>query len=88
MLDRKTERSLGVQCRHEMIRILVNGEEGGSARLRNAINDLIGCSLEALLGCLTGAGPQSDELSRNCLELSQVETHHDEGHVPSSASRS
>lgn len=88
MLDRKTERSLGVQCRHEMIRILVNGEEGGSARLRNAINDLIGCSLEALLGCLTGAGPQSDELSRNCLEPSQVETHHDEGHVPSSASRS
>lgn len=87
MLDRKTERSLGVQCRHEMIRILVNGEEGGSARLRNAISDRISRSLVALLGCLTGAGPQSNELSRNCLEPSQVETHHDEGHVPSSASR-
>lgn len=56
MLDQKTECSLGVQFRHEMIRILVNGEEGGSARLRNAINDQIGRLPAALLGCLTGAG--------------------------------
>ena len=63
MLDQKTECSLGVQFRHEMIQILVNGEEGGSARLRNAINDQMGHSPAAWLGCLTGVGPQSDKLS-------------------------
>ena len=46
-----------------MIRILVNGEEGGSAWLRNAINDQIGRSPAASPGCLIGVGSQSDELS-------------------------